>query len=377
MATRIQNKILLVSQGKQTNIKTAQLTNMLRFRQLNAELAPSGFLTENDAAEVGKGNEFIQGVYPVSFNPLGRIEKYASAEFMTWAWIFAMGKSTFATGVYSITPIDVCIDGMELPYFTLVEQVCEGGGAALDNAYIGCAIEDVEYTFNYGPGRQSGRCVVNWVGSGIMATPSGVPTPIPTTTVENYLLSANMSMMINGVDYIQAATMLSGTIGWKNNLLVGPGFFPGSGVQNGAAVRGRLEIGPRAPTFTFTARLLKNSTEYQYLLNPLSAPGTATVTATFDATHGVTFNFPAIQYETVVNGEQDGIVSVTVTVAVKWSATAGFPMSVDASCGLTGVGQSLPGPTQEANGKNGKNGKPATPPPPPPPSTPPAQPAAA
>ena len=379
MATRIQNKILGVSQGKQTNIKTAQLTNLLRFRQLNAELAPSGFLTENDAAEVGKGNEFIQGVFPVSFNPLGRIEKYASAEFMTWAWCFALGKSTFATGVYTATPIDVCTDGMELPYFTVVEQVCEGGASALDNAYVGCAIEDVEYTFNYGPGRQSGRCVVNWVGSGIITTPSGAT--VPPTTAENYLLSANMTMMINGVDYIAAATMLSGTIGWKNNLLVGPGFFPGSGVQNGAAVRGRLEIGPRAPTFTFTARLLKNSTEYSLLL--AQTTGTATVTATFDATHGVTFNFPAVQYETVVNGEQDGIVSVTVTVAVKWSATAGFPMSVDASCGLTGIGQSLPGPTQEANGKNGKNGKPATPPPAPtqppplPPAAPPAQPTAA
>src|SRR6516164_4267197 len=149
MATRIQNKILGVSQGKQTKIKTAKLTNLLRFRQLNAELAPSGFLTENDAAEVGKGNEFIQGVFPVSFNPLGRIEKYASAEFMNWAWAFALGKNTFATGVYTATPIDVCTDGMELPYFTVVEQVCEGGASALANAYVGCAIEDVEYTFNY------------------------------------------------------------------------------------------------------------------------------------------------------------------------------------------------------------------------------------
>ena len=339
MAARIQNKILGVGKDKQTDI-TKPSNTFLRFRQLNAELAPTGLLTENDAAEIGKGTEFISadGVYPVSWNPLARIDKYSSAEFMTWAFAFAMGKVVEATGVYTITPTDPCKDGLELPYFSVVEQVCEGGATALDNLFIGCAIEDVEYAFNYGPGRQSGRVTVNWVGSGKMTEPSGIT--VPAAVSEHYMLSASMKLTINGIDYVTERTILSGTVGWKNNLLVGPGFYPGSGMQNGAAIRGRLEMGARASTFTFTARLLATSQEYQMLINPPPAPtNSASLTVNFDITHGITFDWPSIQYETVVNGEQDGIVSVTVTVATKLDPTAGGPLAVTASCGITGIAQ--------------------------------------
>jgi hypothetical protein len=323
--------------AEQTDIVTPSAT-FLRFRQLNAELAPSGFTTENDAAEIGKGDEFISGIFPVSWNPLARIDKYSSAEFMTWAFCYALGGVTEVTGTYTIKPLDPCIDGLELPYFTVVEQVCESGGFALDNAFIGCAIEDVTYDFNYGPGRQSGRVTVNWVGSGKMQTPSAVT--IPAVVAEHYMLTGSMQMTINGTNYITAKTMLSGQIAWKNNLLVGPGFFPGSGLQDGAAIRGRIEIGARVSTFTFTARLLKNSTEYQLLI--AQTTGTATVTVTFDATHTITFDYPLVQYETVINGEQDGIVSVTVTVATKSDPTTTTPtppLTITAQCAITGIAQ--------------------------------------
>lgn len=338
MAARIQSKVLGLSIDAQPDIHTAS-TNFLRFRQLNSELAPSGFMTENDAAEIGKGNEFISdtGVYPVSFNPLGRIDKYSSAEFMCWAFCYGMGGVTEAVGSYTIKPLDPCADGLELPYATIVEQVCEGGGMALDNAFLGCAVEDVTWDFNYGPGRQSGRVTVNWVGSGKMTTPSGVT--IPPATAEHYLLSGSMTMTINGTDYIAAKTMLSGQIAWKNNLLVGPGFFPGSGMQNGAAIRGRLEYGTRAITLTFTARLLKNSVEYQKLIDQTT--GTATITATFDATHSITFDFPSVQYETVTNAEQDGIVDVTVNVACKYDPVTSTVVTITAKCGITGIAQAV------------------------------------
>jgi hypothetical protein len=335
MAARIQNKILGLGLGKQPDITTIS-PSFLRFRQLNMELAPSGFLTENDAAEIGKGDEFVSSVFPVSWNPLARIDKYSSAEFMTWAFCYALGGVTEATGVYTIKPIDPCVDGLELPFFSVVEQVCESGGMALDNAFLGCAVEDVTYDFNYGPGRQSGRVTVNWVGSGKITTPSAVT--VPAVVSEHYLLTGSMQCTINGTNYITAKTLLSGQIAWKNNLLLGPGFFPGSGMQDGAAIRGRLEIGVRASTFTFTARLLKNSVEYQLLI--AQTTGTATVTVTFDATHTITFNYPMVQYETVINGEQDGLVSVTVNVATKSDPAASpavAPVTVTAQCGITGI----------------------------------------
>ncbi|HEY1898127.1 MAG TPA: hypothetical protein VGG62_17740 [Terracidiphilus sp.] len=335
MAARIQNKITGLGLAKQTDIATVS-ASFLRFRQLNAELAPTGFMTENDAAEIGKGDEFVSstGVYPVSWNPLARIDKYSSAEFMTWALCYALGGVTEATGTYTIVPIDVCAHGLELPYFSVVEQVCEGGGMALDNAFIGCALEDFTYDFTYGPGRTSGKCTVNWVGSGKMTTPSAVV--VPAAVSEHYLLSGSMTLLINGDDYITSKTMLSGQIGWKNNLLVGPGFYPGSGMQNGAAIRGRIEIGARVSTFTFTARLLKGSKEYAHLV--AADTGTADITVTFDATHNIAFHYPSIQYETVVNGEQDGIVSVTVTVATKSDPVNGV-IKVTAQCGVPGIAQ--------------------------------------
>jgi hypothetical protein len=337
MASRIQSKVLGLGLAKQADIDTISAT-FLRFRQLNAELAPSGFTTENDAAEIGKGDEFISmsGIYPVSYSPLARIDKYSSAEFMAWAFCYALGGVTEATSTYTIKPLDPCVDGLELPYFSVVEQVCESGGMALDNAFIGCAVEDVTYDFNYGPGRQSGRVTVNWVGSGKMTTPSGAT--VPAAVAEHYMLTGSMQMTINGTNYITSKTMLSGQIGWKNNLLVGPGFFPGSGMQNGAAIRGRLEYGARASTLTFTARLLKNSDEYAKLISPPADPSPATVTVTFDATHSITFDYPAVQYETVVNGEQDGIVSVTVTVATKGTGASDV-LTITALCGITGIAQ--------------------------------------
>ena len=337
MASRIQNKIYGLGLDAQADIHTAS-TTYLRFRQLNPELAPSGFQTENDAAEIGKGNEFISvnGVYPVSFSPLGRADKYSSAEFMTWGWAYALGGVSEAAGTYTITPVDPCANGLELPYFTVIEQVCESGGLSLDNAFIGCAVEDITYEFSYGPGRQSGKCTMNWVGSGKMQSPTS-PLVVPPVVSEHYMLSGSMTMNINGTDYITAKTMLSGQLAWKNNLLLGPGFYPGSGMQNGAAIRGRLEIGTRTIGLTFTARLLKNSVEYQKLINP-PAVATAVVTATFDATHNMTFTFHSVQYETVVNGEQAGIVDVTVNVACKDDPTNGV-LTITPQCGITGIAQ--------------------------------------
>ena len=122
MAARIQNKVLGLGLAKQADISHAS-TTFLRFRQLNAELAPSAFETETDAAEIGKGDEFISSVFPVAWNPLARIDKYSSAEFMTWGLAYAMGGVTETTGTYTITPLDPCTQGIELPYFTVVEQV--------------------------------------------------------------------------------------------------------------------------------------------------------------------------------------------------------------------------------------------------------------
>ena len=127
------------------------------------------------------------------------------------------------------------------------------------------------------------------------------------------MLAASMSLSVNGVDYVATKRILSGSVGWKNNLLLNAGFYPGSGLQNGLQVRGRMEIGARVPTFQFTARLLSGSTEYNTLVNQTT--GTATLAVNHDAGNSVSFSFPQMAFQVVENAEADGIVAVTVTGA--------------------------------------------------------------
>ena len=332
MPARVQSLVYGLGLNKQTSISSPGST-FLRFRKLNMDIHTPEYTTETDKDEIGKGNEFISEVFPVAYTASGRVEKYGSAEYMTWAWAYALGNVTFGSGIYTIVPIDPTVT-LELPYFSIVQQLGEGGGMAVDEVYVGNAVEDVTTTYNYGTGRQSCKTTVNWAGSGRNTEPSGIT--VPSVLAEHYMLSASMAANINGTDYVAGKTLLNGTMAWKNNLAVGAGYFPGSGLVNNAAVAGRLEIGNRVPTFTFTARLLHTSTEYAALI--AQTTGTATITFTYDGTHTVTFTWEQLSYQAVTKGEEGGIVTVQVTGAPQFNSVNGV-VSVSAQCGLTGVAQ--------------------------------------
>jgi hypothetical protein len=331
MAARVQGLVLGLGKAKQTSI-TAASASFLRFKKSNMDLTSPGFMTETDAAEIGKGNEFISQVFPVAQEPGGRIDKFCSAEYLTWLLCYALGNVVEASAVYTILPIDPGTT-LELPYFSWVEQVAEGGGAAIDNLFIGNALEDFTLSFNSGVGRSSATVTANWVGSGNTVSPSAIV--VPAVQVETGLLSQMITVLtINGVDYVAAKTTIDGTLGWKNNMT--RGYFPGSGIQNGAGIAGRIEIGARVPTFTFTVRLLSTSLEYAKLI--AQTTGTATITFQFDSTHLITFLWQSVSFETVTNKEANGIVAVGVTVAPKFAVGPGL-LTVTAQCGVTGIGQ--------------------------------------
>jgi len=333
MSARVQQLVLGLGNA-QANITTPS-TSFLRFKKLDTSLTTPKPVFETDAAEIGKGNEFATATYPSHYDVANRIEKYASAEFAAWAIGLALGNSvqtgTAPNYTYTIVPLNPATT-LELPYFTVVEQVPEGGGSAIDNMHIGCAIEDFTYQFTYGPGRASSKLTVNWVGSGKLNSPSGVV--VPAVTVENNMLAASMALTVNGIDLVASKRILSGTIGWKNNLLLNAGFFPGSGEQNGLQIRGRMEIGARVPTFQFTARLLATSTEYALLV--AQTAGSAVLSINYDANHSLTFTFPQLAFSMVENTEVDGIVAVTVTGVPEYNAVGGV-LSVVAACQLAGV----------------------------------------
>jgi len=337
MPARIQQLILGLGKAKQANISTAA-ASFLRFKKLDMALTTPKPVFENDAAEIGKGHEFITQTFPSYYDVANRIEKYASAEFVTWACCYALGNVTqtgsAAPYAYTIVPINPGTT-LELPYFSVVEQVAEGSGSAIDNLHIGCAIEDFTYQFNYGPGRASSKMTVNWVGTGLLTSPSAVT--VPAVVAENNMLAGSMSLTVNGVDYVATKRILSGTIGWKNNLMLNAGFYPGSGLHNGLQVRGRMEIGARAPSFQFTTRLLSGSPEYTTLV--AQTTGTAVLTVQHDANNSVTFTFPQMAFQVVENTETDGIVAITVTGAPQYNNTSNTVFSVATNCAIGGIAQ--------------------------------------
>jgi hypothetical protein len=332
--TRVQSLKYGLGSAKQVDIATIAST-FNRFRKLNMDIQTLDYNTETDKDEIGKGNEFISEVFPVAWDVQGPIQKYGSAEFTLWAWAYALGQVGLAGGLYTITPIDPEVT-LEPPYFSVIQQLNESGSAAIDEALLGCAIEDVTTTFNYGPGRQSLKTDCNFVGSGRHTLPSGVT--LPATLSEAYMLSSSAAITINGTDYVSAKTVLNGTLGWKNNLLLNAGYFPqgSAGLVGSAAVRGRIEIGNRVPTFTFTVRLLNNSPEFAALI--AQTTGTAVLTFTFDSTHTVTFTWQKVSYQMVKRTEADGIVAVTVTVAPQFDATNGI-LTVTGKCGIADIAQ--------------------------------------
>jgi hypothetical protein len=341
MPARIQGYALGLGMNKQADISTIA-TTFNRWRKLDLDIPTLVYGTETDKDEIGKGHEFISQVFPTAYDVPGRINKYGSAEFVAWAWAYALGDVAYATSLYTIKPIDPATT-LELPYWSMVAQLGEGGGSAIDEAYLGLAIEDVVTNFKYGPGRASILTDVTFVGSGRHTIPSAVT--LPATLSENYMLSSSAAVSINGIDYVAgspgAKTILNGSMGWKNNLILPMRYFPGSGLVDNAAVGGRILIGNRVPTLTFTAFLQHDSLEYTKLI--AQTTGTAVITFTFDATHFVTWTYHSVSFEMVTRTQEDGIVAVTVTCAPKYDPTGGPPvngvLTVTSKNALTAIAQ--------------------------------------
>ena len=197
---------------KQTDIATANLVaGVWRLGKLNAELSPPRLNTEDDAEEMGKGHEFATQNFKTFWDTNGRIEKYLSSDFAAWAMAFALGKvvksGTTPNFTYTCTPLNGVTDGIELPYFSYIEQIRPGASDVLDHMAVGCAVEGWTLTVGSGPGRANSKLVVDFVGSGKRTTPSGIT--LPAATVEKLLPSAALSCSINGVNYVTSKNLVS------------------------------------------------------------------------------------------------------------------------------------------------------------------------
>src|ERR1017187_1564506 len=337
--TRLQEVLVCFGKKKQADIVTASVAaDMWRFSKLNASLANPKLATENDADEYGKGHEFPTVTFKTAWDVGVTLEKYLGAEIGAWAVCFALGK-VVKTGagpyVYTCTPlIPSAGDAADLPYLSYVEQIRPGGGGVVDRQAVGMAVESFQITGGSGPGRANSKISVELVGSGKMIAPATGIT-MPAATAEKLLPSASLTLSINGIDYVTNKNIVSLETGWKNNIRMDAGFFPGSGFQTAGdgstgAIRGRLEFGNRVGNLKFVARFMNGSDEYTKL--KAQTTGTAVVTLAYDANNSLQLTWQQVTYSVVEIAETDQILTVAVECLPMYHVTNGI---------LTAVGKTV------------------------------------
>jgi hypothetical protein len=327
--------------GKQADIGTGQAGSaMWRMTNLNRKPWAQNPVAEDDANEVGKGHEFATQTFKSHYQPpTHEIDKYLSSEFAAWAFGFCLGnvvKTGTGPYTYTITPIlgSTNPTELELPYFSYCQQIRPGGSAVLDQKLIGCVVNTLRLSVTNSPGRASAKLTAGLMTTGKYLEPSSVTMPALQSLNEMNagLISA---MTINGIDYFTSAKdFVSLEWNWDNKLR--PGFFPGSGSQDGFQLAGRLEIGDREHGFTYTARYKNGSTE----LTKLRAltTGTANVTFTKDSNNSTSITEQQMSFKMAEVGESDGIVTVQVTGSPQYHSSNGL-VTVVCVTGVDGIAQ--------------------------------------
>ena len=309
----------------QPDLPTANLlAEIWSMTKTNPALATITPVSETDANDIGKGDEFPANIFPTNIDTAVPIEKYCSSEFMAWLFCFTTGKATKAPSgtafAYTAVPSDPVVNCINLPAFTYAEQIRTPPNSVVDRGTVGMVIGDWTLTMESGPGRANCRVAVNCVGTGSVLNPSGY-TPWPTLETEHFLNASSAAINIVGQDYVMTASFISLEFRWNNNVRLASGLYPGSGTQNGYAVRGRMEYGNRECSLRFVARALKGSPEYAALIAQPPTEGPATVSVSGPtigagpSKHGFSISFPRAVFSAVVNGEADGIVTVDCTVS--------------------------------------------------------------
>ena len=315
--------------GKQTAIGTANAgTTIWRHTNLNTKPWAKVPVNEDDRAEIGKGHEFPTQLFRSHYNmPPFELSKYASSEFLAWAMCFSLGNVTLTgSGPYTYVIVPALgatnATGLELPYFSFVQQIRPGGSAVLDEMLVGCAVKSWKLSIKNSPGRASAMCSVECVTTGQYTSPSGITLPAVSTPHE---FNAGMitALTFNGINYLSggsAKQFVSMDASWENNFR--PGFFPGSGSQDGYQIQGRFEWGDRAFAVQFVVRVQTGSTEYATLINLTT--GTATFTVTRDANNSFSMLIQKMGFSVAELGNTDGIVTLQITGVQLYDATNGL-----------------------------------------------------
>ncbi len=334
MSFNTQNQKLGVAYKAQSTLQTANgASDFWLLSKTSGGFGKMGINWDSDAADIGKGSEFATTLFPITKDVSLSVEKRLSSEFAAWLFQFGFGTANTVTAAegttgmkYTCKPMDVC-DGLDMPAFSVVEQLGAGcpGGSGVDRMAVGCVVNDFKISFTSGPGRNNTLASANLVGCGKVTEPSAITLPTAPLT-EHALSGSSATVTINGVDYVANKSLLSLEMTFSNAIRTDSGYFIGSGTEDGAAIRGRMERGTRAYGVNFVARLGTNSPELAAL--KAGTTGTAVINltgSTFETTHSnsLKVTYHKVQYQAVEIGDDNGIVTVSVNVTPLEHATNG------------------------------------------------------
>ena len=158
--------------------------------------------------------------------------------------------------------------------------------------------------------------------TGNYPSPSAITLPAVSTPHE---FNAGMitALTFNGVNYLSggsARDFVSMEASWENNFR--PGFFPGSGTQDGYQVQGRFEWGDRVFAVQFVVRVEAGSTEYAKLI--ALTTGTATFTMTRDSGNAFEMLIQKMGFSVAELSNTDGIVTLQITGVQLYDPTNGL-----------------------------------------------------
>jgi hypothetical protein len=324
MAIRTIEQLFGVGKTPQANIGTPNTEGqIIRFSKLNADLAWPQESVEDDSNEMGKSNEWGTEIFPVGWNTSGSMRKFLTAQAAQWGYSFALGGVTASDAYTStIVPQDPVVDGIELPYFSALQQFRPHrvGGAPMDHLIVGCAIEEQTITINGGAGRQATQIAITFQGSGAFISPSGYTMPAKAS--EKQLQNSSASVLINGIDYIASANrgnLESMTLGVKNNIDPNSGYFIGSGYRvtgdpSSGAIRGRQEFMNRQYSMSLVVRMSNTTPEFTALQN--LTIGNASVSLSGGPNDNLTVQHPRVAFRSVVLSDTNGIATLGIDVSI-------------------------------------------------------------
>lgn len=320
----IRETLFAFSKNRQTDAVTASIAaEIWRMRKVNLDIDTAELITEDDANELGGGNEFAANVFPVNWDISGSIDKFLTSQWAAWVMAFSLDGG-IKTGIsdpwtYTCEPQDQVTAGTELPYFTLVHQV-RPGAAIVDRADIGCMVSGWQLDILSGPGRASSKLKADFVGIGKFADPSTIS--LPAETAETLLGSSSLALTANGVDYVTTKKIQSLNATWANNPRLDRRFYPGSGVQSGAAIGGRIEFGDRVATLKIVADLDASSTELATQI--AQTDFTAVLALSNGGDDTLTITYHRLRFATVKFRENNGILTVEGDCSVLWHSSNGL-----------------------------------------------------